>query len=51
MKNNQFWASDIDINVSSFIYGINIAVYKIKNDSELEFINDINKLKTYFLNF
>ena len=30
MKNNQFWATNIDINVSSFIYGINIAVYKIK---------------------
>ena len=47
--NNKFWATDIELAISSFIFGINIAVYKSKDSNNLQYLhsfinNENNKI-------
>ena len=40
MDKNECWDKDIEITISSYIFGINIAIYKYSNDkNNLEYIN------------
>ena len=46
---NKFWATDIELAISSFIFGINIAVYKSKDSNNLQYLysfinNESNKI-------
>lgn len=47
--NNKFWATDIELAISSFIFGINIAVYISKDRNNLQYLhsyinNENNKI-------
>ena len=46
ISDDKFWATDIELSISSFIFGINIAVYKSKDTNNLQylysFMNDEN---------